>query len=87
MGFSFGQFCNRFSGFSGIHTGGYIMMGIGLLVIIGIIYLVYRNGKISINRDIETPLELLKKRFVNGELDEAEYLKKKDILEHKKGFV
>ncbi|MGL1893041.1 MAG: hypothetical protein OCD02_15510 [Spirochaetaceae bacterium] len=79
----FGRFCNGFSWFGRTPVGGYIMMGIGLILVIVLIYFIFKNRSISNNSEVDSPLNLLKKRFVNGDIDEAEYLKKKDILEGK----
>lgn len=80
---SFGRFCNGFSEFGRAGTGGYIMMGIGLILIVVLIYFVYKKGSLNNKTKTETPLDLLKNRFVSGEIDEEEYLKKKDVLVRK----
>lgn len=78
-----GNLENCFSGFRGSPIGGYIMMGLGLILIIVLIYFVIKKGTITnSSSNTESALDLLKKRFVNGEINEDEYLKKKGVLEN-----
>lgn len=78
-----GRFNDCFSGFGGSSIGGYIMMGIGVILIIVLIYFVLKKGVLTNNTNMESPLDLLKKRFVDGDIDEKEYLNKKSVLESK----
>ena len=63
-------------------------MGLGLLVIILVVYLIYKNnnGNAQIrNYDNRSPqydeaLDVLKMKFVNGEITEEEYLRKRNLL-------
>ena len=68
----------------GIGGGGFGMMLIPLLLIGLVIYAVYKmssnNGGM---RNIDNSLEILNERFVNGEISEDEYKRKKAmILKH-----
>lgn len=74
--------------FCGGMLGGPWMMGIGLLVIILVVYLIYRssnNSSQSRHYDNHSPqydeaLDILKMKFVNGEITEEEYLRKRNLL-------
>lgn len=77
---SFGQLCNNFSYFGRYHSGGMIMMGIGLILILVIAYFIFKKGAFSGSNSTESALELLQKRYVNGEITEDEYLSKKKTL-------
>lgn len=83
---SFGQLCNNFSSFGRHNGGGMIMMGIGIIVILVIAYFIFKKGTFSGAGigSTERPLDILQKRFVNGEIDEAEYLSKKEALKRMK---
>ncbi|WP_159446050.1 SHOCT domain-containing protein [Carnobacterium iners] len=56
-----------------------------LLVIVLSIYMIKKNNNDNkINRDNkESALNISDKRYANGEIDEEEYLKKKNILKNK----
>ncbi|WKY45161.1 hypothetical protein Q5O14_03405 [Eubacteriaceae bacterium ES2] len=60
-------------------------MGLIGLVIVGVIlYFVFRN-KGSLYKDEQKPdesLELLKQRYINGEIDEEQYKKMFEVLRH-----
>lgn len=64
------------------------MMGLGLLVIILVVYLIYKNSNGNAqmrNYDNRSPqydeaLDILKMKFVNGEITEEEYLRKRNLL-------
>lgn len=80
---SFGSFCNGLFVYGRYNPGGFIMMGIGVILIVALIYLVIRKGSSNNDGVKDTPLDLLQKRFVSGEIDESEYLKRKGVLEDK----
>jgi putative membrane protein len=69
------------------YYGGPIMMFIGLLVIAIIAYLFYRlntKNNLSLNRSSDSAnseaLDVLKMKFVNGEITEEDYLRKRNLL-------
>ncbi len=71
----------RFLYSCGIGGGGYGMMLIPLFLIGLAIYAVYKiSGKNSGMRNIDSSLEILNERFVNGEISEDEYKRKKDLI-------
>ncbi|MEQ8153619.1 MAG: SHOCT domain-containing protein [Clostridiaceae bacterium] len=55
-----------------------------LLIVIVFLFLYHPDGKgccyLNRNESKPSPLDILKIRFANGEIDEEEYLKKKDLL-------
>ncbi len=70
-----------FSLFRGVPFGGYITMGLGILIAAALIYLlVKKSGSFPGQEKSDSPLEILQKRFVNGEISREEYLEKKEIL-------
>lgn len=72
MGFLYG--C-RFGG------GGFIMMLIPILLIGLVLYAVYKSsGNNSSFRNIDSTLDILNERFINGEIGEDEYKKKKALI-------
>jgi len=82
----YGNFCDGFLGFGRVPYGGYIMMGIGLIIILVLVYLAVRKGNLlppSDSRSHETPLETLQKRYVNGEISKEEFVEKQEILKQK----
>ncbi len=65
------------------------MMGLGLLLVIVVVYMIYKNNNQPYNRDHFAPhqnnsydeaLDVLKMKFVNGEITEEEYLRKRNLL-------
>ena len=61
---------------NGVGIWGGIIMGFGILILIlGAIYLYKQN-----NNNNSDALELLKMKFVKGEITEEEYINKKSIL-------
>ncbi len=82
---SFGSFCNQFFGWNHTWYGGYIGMFIGLLLIVVVIYLLFRRNHSQ--EDLpssgdESAEAVLKRRFVNGEIDRDEYIEKMEILKN-----
>jgi putative membrane protein len=71
------------------HMGGFgIGMGLfWLLVFAAIVWLVVsmigKRGPDSTGINGETPLDILRKRYASGEIDDAEYQAKKHLLEEK----
>lgn len=82
-GFNNLQTC--FSGFSRLGYGGYIMMGIGLILLLVLAYVIFKKGGLGQtgSKDSESSLDLLQKRYVNGDISKDEYLEKKEILNMK----
>lgn len=65
----------------GYGGGGFIMMLIPLLLIGLIVYAVFKlSGNNGGFRNIDNSLELLNEKFVNGEISEDEYKKKKALI-------
>lgn len=69
------------------YYGGPILMFIGLLAIALIAYLFYRlasKNNLSLNKFSDSAsseaLEVLKMKFVNGEITEEDYLRKRNLL-------
>jgi putative membrane protein len=80
-----GRFCDGLFSFGRYNVEGYFMMFIGLIIVIAVIYFLFkRNGDtvIGSNRN-DSPLEILQKRFINGEISQEEFLEKKEILKGK----
>ena len=65
--------------------GGFIIMAIGLILILVLAYVVFKRGGLdqSGSKNSESSLDLLQKRFVNGDISKDEYLEKKEILNMK----
>ena len=56
------------------------MFVFGIILITVLAFLVIRKNGVTGKTDSESPLELLQKRFVNGEISQEEYLEKKDAF-------
>ena len=72
-----------FDRFNHMRTNGFFVGIIPLIIILLIIFSLYMIWKYSRSKDkpeSSRALERLNERFVNGEIDEEEYLKKKDLL-------
>lgn len=80
---SFARSCGGFLSFGRFQNGG-LMMIIGLVIVIAIVYFIFKRGTFSNFEKPESPLDMLQKRFVNGEINEDEYLSKKEILRRMK---
>lgn len=66
--------------------GGWWMMIFWVLIIIGIIYLVRwaaekRQSNEQTSQNKESPLDILKRRYARGEIDQEEFETKKKVLE------
>jgi putative membrane protein len=70
------RYCNGFSGYGMFHFGGIIMMILGILLVAAVIYFIWKSS----SSKTESPLDILQKRFVNGEINEEEYKAKKETL-------
>lgn len=72
------------------HNGGWIyMMGIGIIIILGVIFLVmyYFNSKDkdrglrnNTSNKIDSAFDILDREFAAGNITEEEYLRKKELL-------
>ena len=71
-----GRFCNDLFRFP---LGGYTGMIIGVILIAVLIYFVVRKSGRPGDFP-ESPQELLKKRYINGEISKEEYLEMKETL-------
>jgi putative membrane protein len=82
---NYGQIHDGFLGLSHFGYGGIIMMGIGLVLILALVYLTLRKGGVtrSYSNENESPLDMLQKRYVNGDISQDEYLEKKEVLKQK----
>jgi uncharacterized membrane protein len=68
-------------GFRHVQYGGYIMLGIGLILVLGFVYLAVRKGShLPLTANRESPMETLQKRFINGEISKDEFIEKKETL-------
>jgi uncharacterized membrane protein len=77
----FNHFGNSLFSFGRFPYGGLIFMIIGIVLLAVILFLVFRkNGFSNLNSERETPLDVLQKRYVNGDISKEEYVEKKDIL-------
>jgi putative membrane protein len=77
----FNQFCNSLFSFGRFSYGGSIIMIIGIVLLAVILFFVFRkNGFSNHTSERETPLDVLQKRYVNGDISKEEYVEKKDIL-------
>jgi putative membrane protein len=89
MGSMFNLAYRGFSGFRGVcgyygFPGG-AMMGLVFIIIVGfIMYNMFKRNSFMCSRVMGTdPLEELKSKYVNGEITEEEYLRKREVLKMK----
>ncbi len=73
----FGHFCNGFMNYGRFNFGGIAMMIIGVILIAAVIFFALKAYG---NKNSDSPLNILEKRFVNGEINEEEYKQKKSTL-------
>jgi putative membrane protein len=62
-------------------SGGIFVMLLFWLPVLIFIYWIFRNGKDSIGRKENDPIDILKTRLAKGEIDKKEFDEKKKILE------
>lgn len=78
------MFCGGYGYGNGFSSNFGIFHGFGMFIFFGIIilalYLLFRNNNQSNNND---SLDVLKVKFVQGEISEEEYLSKKNVLKRK----
>jgi len=72
--------CDGPFGYGPNSYGGIVMMILGLVAIIAIIWFVYKGGSFLNQSNKESALEVLQKRYVNGEISREEFEEKKSIL-------
>jgi putative membrane protein len=77
---NFGQYGDHFFTLGRYGTGGYIMMGLGLILIIVLVYFIFKKRTLNHGGQSESPIELLQKRFVNGEINQEEFEEKREVL-------
>ena len=75
------RYCNGFPGYGRFAFGGIGMMILGIILVAAVIYFIWKNSNSS--SKTESPLDVLQKRFVNGEISEEEYKAKKETLRGK----
>ena len=74
-------------GWPGHFFGGPLGMIVGVIfwaaIIYGVVYLFSRLAKrpCGVNEQLETPVEILKKRYARGEMDAEEFARRKSDLE------
>ena len=73
------RYCNGFPGYGRFNFGGIGMMVLGIILVAAVVYLIWKNS----SSKAESPLDVLQKRFVNGEINEEEYKAKKETLRGK----
>jgi putative membrane protein len=73
------RYCNGFPGYGRFAFGGIGMIILGIILVAAVIYFIWKNS----SSKTESPLDLLQKRFVNGEISEEEYKSKKETLRGK----
>jgi len=88
MYYNLGMPCH---GYFGIGGGGFWIMGIfGLAILLIVLYFIYQNNKgknndHNLSNNYKNPnrqaLEILGKKFANGEISEEEYHRKRKVLE------
>lgn len=62
--------------------GGAFMWIFWLLIIVGVIFLIMNIAKGNMNQSSnDSPLEILKKRYARGEIEEEEYERRRKELE------
>ena len=62
------------------HGGGFMWI-FWILLIIGIVFIIQNITKGKSSSGSESPLEILKKRYARGEIDEDEYERRRNELE------
>ncbi|MDC7222263.1 MAG: SHOCT domain-containing protein [Spirochaetales bacterium] len=81
---NFNQYCEIPFGYGRFAWGGVALLILVLVLLAVFLYLIFRKGGFSHHSSQgESPLDLLQKRFVNGEISKDEYLEKKEILKGK----
>lgn len=70
------------------HMGSFEFYGLGLLlrgvfwaIIIFLVIKLFEKKNKSIEKESNNALEILRERFAKGEIDEEEFLKRKELLE------
>lgn len=81
---SLGRFGHDFFTFGRHQSGGFIMMGIGLILIIILAYFLFKKGHFNGSSSLESPMDILQKRYVNGEINQEEFFEKKEVLGKRK---
>ena len=77
---AFGRYGDHFFSMGGYGAEGYIMMGLGLILILVVVYFIFKKGGFSSSGNSDSPMETLQKRYVNGEINQEEFLEKQELL-------
>ena len=73
-------FCRGFYANGILSYGGIFMMVLGLVLIIAVIWFIYKGGTLQKKGGGETPMDILQKRFINGEISREEFEEKKKVI-------
>jgi putative membrane protein len=77
---NYGHVFDGFFNFGRYQSGGYIMMILGIILIVAIVYFIFRKSSFDSSGSSDSPMETLQKRYINGEISQEEFLEKKEIL-------
>lgn len=70
-------------GFRSMMAGGIFMWIIGIAVIIALVWFFSKQSNNNTSNASSTAIKILEERYASGEIDEAEYLSKRDMLSKK----
>ncbi len=64
----------------GVALGGWIWMGVWVVALLIMVWLLVSNGRGSDRERGEEPLEILRRRYANGEVSEEEFRNARELL-------